>query len=166
MRKAKEMNSKRQSKRRPAMAGFSMVELAIVVSISLVLAGFAIPLVRQTVFRYRLGGAVSSVTAAIRTGRYLALMKGYRYRLAISPTNRNYQFSSDPERDDTFASDGNAVPFTSPSAPVTISAATTLEFRPNGQVAATAGGMSLDVSYQGVTKTITVSTYGNVTVTP
>jgi Tfp pilus assembly protein FimT len=162
---ANEMDLKRKN-RRPAIAGFSVVELAVVVTIGLVMMGFAVPIVRSTMFRYRLNGAVSAVTGAIRTGRYLALMKGYRYRLAISPTARNYQFSSDPERDSTFANEGSAVPFTSPSAPVTISAATTLEFRPNGQVAATTGGMSVNVSYQGVTKTISVSNYGNVTVTP
>ena len=126
--------------------------------------GFAIPIMQQTVFRYRLGGAVTSVTGAIRSTRYLALMKGYRYRLAISPTNKDYQLSNDPEKDGTYANAGTAVPITSNA--VTISAATTLEFRPNGQVSATAGAMNLDVTYKGVTKTITVSTYGNVTVTP
>src|SRR3990172_6890912 len=160
------MNSKRQTKRPLAMAGFSMVELAIVLTISLVMMGFAIPTVRQTVFRYRLGGAVSSVTAAIRTTRYQALMKGYRYRLALSPTNRNYQLSSMVPPATSYSNVGSAVPIASPSAPVTISAATTLEFRPNGQVSATAGAMNLNVTYEGVTKTITVSNYGNVTVTP
>ena len=143
-----------------------MIELAIVLTISLVMMGFAIPTVRQTVFRYRLGGAVSSVAAAIRTTRYLALMKGYRHQLAISPTNRTYQLSSMVPPATSYSNVGSAVPFIGSDAPVTVSAATTLEFRPNGQVSATAGAMNLDITYEGVTKTITVSTYGNVTVTP
>ncbi len=93
-------------------------------------------------------------------------MKGYPFRLTIDPTNRTYQLSSDPERDGTFANVGSAIPFTGGNAPATVSAATTLQFRPNGQVSATTGALNFDVSYQGVTKTITVTTYGNVTITP
>jgi Tfp pilus assembly protein FimT len=141
-----------------------MIELCVALTVSMVLLGFAIPIMRQTTSRYRLTGAVSSVTGAIRATRYLALMKGYRYRLAISPTAKTYQLSNDPERDGSFANDGTAVPITSNA--VTISAATTLEFRPNGQVVATTGAMNLDVTYNSVTKTIAVSNYGNVTVTP
>jgi hypothetical protein len=64
----------------------------------------------------------------------------------------------------TYSNVGSAIPITSSA--VAISAATTLEFRPNGQVSATTGAMNFNMSYQGVTKTITVSTYGNVNVTP
>jgi len=141
-----------------------MIELFVALTVSMVVMGFAIPVMRQSTARYRLSGAVSSVTGAIRATRYLALMKGYRYRLAISPTAKTYQLQNDPERDGSYANDGTAVPITSSA--VTISAATTLEFRPNGQVVATTGAMNLDVAYNGVTKTIAVSTYGNVTVTP
>ena len=126
--------------------------------------GVAVPIVRQTTALFRLNGAVSSVTGAIRTTRYQALMKGYPYRLAITPSTRQYQLLNDPERDGTFANTGTAVPITSSAA--TISAATTLEFRPNGRVVATTGAMNLNLTYNGTTKTIAVSNYGNVTVTP
>lgn len=158
------MNEKSNSVRQSSARGFSMIEVCIALTISLVMMGVSIPVVRQSTARYRLDGAVSSVTGAIRATRYLALMKGYRYRLAISPTARSYQLLNDPERDGSFANNGTAVPITSNA--VTISAATTLEFRPNGQVVATTGAMNLDITYNNVTKTIAVSTYGNVTVTP
>jgi Tfp pilus assembly protein FimT len=143
-----------------------MIELAMVVTITMVMAGFALPMVQQTVFRYRLNNAVSSVTGAIRSTRYQSLMMGYRYHMDISPTNLNYQLSSMVPPAVTYSNVGGAVPISGSSSPVTISAATTLEFRPNGQVSATTGAMNLNVTYQGVTKTITVTTYGNVTVTP
>jgi Tfp pilus assembly protein FimT len=156
------MNGKKQSTR--VRAGFSMIELCIVMTITMVVMGMAIPMVRQTVSRYRLGAAVSSVTGAIRATRYQALMKGYRYRLAITPSSKTYQLSSMIPPATAYSSEGSAVPITSNA--VTISAPTTLEFRPNGQVSAVTGALDLDLSYEGVTKTITVSTYGNVTVTP
>jgi Tfp pilus assembly protein FimT len=153
------MNGKNNS-----ASGFSMVELCIALTVSLVMMAVAVPIVQQTTSLYRLNGAVSSITGAIRATRYQALMKGYPYRLAITPSTRQYQLLNDPERDGSFANTGSAVPITSSAA--TISAATTLEFRPNGRVVATTGAMNLGVTYNDVTKTIAVSTYGNVTVTP
>jgi len=141
-----------------------MIELCVVVTVMMVVAGMAIPMVQQTVFQYRLGAAVSSVSGAIRATRYQALMKGYRYRLAISPTNNDYQLSSMVPPATSYTDVGTAIPISGSA--ITISAATTLEFRPNGQVLATTGAMDLDVTYNGATKTITVSNYGNVTVTP
>lgn len=141
-----------------------MIELTVVVGISLIMAGFALPRVQQTVDRYRLGAGTSSIVGAIRSARYQSLMQGYRFRMDISPTNRTYQLSSMVPPATTYSNVGTTVPIS--GSPITISAATTLEFRPNGQVTATVGAMNLDVTYQGVTKTITVSTYGNITVTP
>lgn len=131
-------------------------------AIMMVVTGFAIPILRQTVNRYRLGAAVSSVTGAIRATRYQSLMEGYRYRLAINPTTNKYQLSSMIPPAATYSNVGSAIPITSNA--VTISAATTLEFRPNGQVSATTGALNFNVSYKNVTQTITVTTYGNVTV--
>lgn len=141
-----------------------MIEMCIALTISLVMMGIAVPIMRQTTFRYRLNGAVSSVTGVIRATRYQSLMKGYRYRLTITPSTRKYQLSSMVPPATTYSNVGSAIPITSSA--VAISAATTLEFRPNGQVSATTGAMNFNMSYQGVTKTITVSTYGNVNVTP
>lgn len=141
-----------------------MIEMCVMLTITMVVMGFAVPTMQQTVFRYRLGAAVSSVTSAIRTTRYQALMKGYRYRLAITPTTKKFQLTSLIPPATSYTNVGAAVPISSSA--ITVSAATTLEFRPNGQVSATTGAMNLNVTYKGVTKTITVSNYGNVTVTP
>jgi Tfp pilus assembly protein FimT len=158
------MRLKRQPKKRLAPAGFSMIELSIALAISMVMMVLAVPVMQQTVSRYRLDGAVSSVTGAIRATRYQAMMKGYRHRLAITPSAKTYQLSSMMPPAASYSNVGTAVPISKDA--ITISAATTLEFRPNGQVSATTGAMNLDIEYRGVTKTITVSTYGNVTVTP
>jgi hypothetical protein len=104
------------------------------------------------------------MTGAIRATRYQTLMKGYRHRLAITPSSNTYQLSSMIPPATSYSNVGSAVPITSNA--VTISAPTTLEFRPNGQVSAVTGALNLDMTYEGVTKTITVSTYGNVTVSP
>ena len=152
------MNGKNNS------AGYSIIELCIALTVSLIMMAIAVPVVQQTTSLYRLNGAVDSITAAMRATRYQALMKGYPYRLAITPSTKQYQVMNDPEKDGTFTNIGSAVPI--PSSAATISAATTLEFRPNGQVVATAGAMNVGVTYNGVTKTISVSSYGNVTVTP
>lgn len=141
-----------------------MIEMLVTLTISLVMMGMAVPIMRQTTNRYKLSGSVNTVTAAIRGTRYQALMKGYRYRLTINPTAKTYQVLSMIPPATSYSNVGTAVPITSNA--VTISAATTLEFRPNGQVSATTGAMNLNMTYQSVTKTIAVSTYGNVTVTP
>ena len=41
---------------------------------------------------------------------------------------------------------------------------TTLQFSPNGSVTAVAGTLGYTVSYQGATKTVTVSNYGSIKV--
>jgi len=43
---------------------------------------------------------------------------------------------------------------------------TTLQFKPSGLVTATTGAMTMTLTYGPNTKTITVSNYGNVNVTP
>jgi Tfp pilus assembly protein FimT len=158
------MDLKKQYGRRSGLAGFSLVELSIAMAISMLMMVMAIPVLRQTVDRYRLDGAVSSVAGAIRATRYQAMMKGYRHRLAITSSNKTFQLSSMIPPAATYSDVGIALPISGSA--VTLSADTTLEFRPNGRVSAVTGTMNLDISYSGVTKTIAVSTYGNITVTP
>jgi len=158
------MSEKNISVRAREVRGFSVIEMCVALTISLIMMGIAVPVMRQTTQRYRLDGAVSSVTGAIRTTRYQALMKGYRYRLTITPSTKQYQLSSMIPPATTYTNVGSAIPITAND--VTISALTTLEFRPNGQVSAIAGATNLNITYANVTKTIAVSTYGNVTVTP
>jgi Tfp pilus assembly protein FimT len=156
---------KRQMTKRRATAGFTMIETVMVLLVSLVLMAFAIPLVTSVVYGYRLRGAVSSVTWAIQSTRFQALEEGYPFRVTISgATSPVYQISSAPVTPTTFTNLGSPVPVSGTT--VTLNQTTALDFSPNGSVTASTGALACTIAYQGNTKTITVSTYGNVKVTP
>ena len=59
---------------------------------------------------------------------------------------------------------GNPIPLA--GSKVALSQDVTLQFRPNGLVQASVGQLSFSMTYEGKTKTLAVSRYGNVTVTP
>ena len=88
-------------------------------------------------------------------------MKGYPYQAAFTAATVSYQIQNLPSGV-TYQNVGTAVPLA--AWPMTFSADTTINFRPNGSVTATVGSNVFTITYQGVTKTITVSNYGNVTV--
>ena len=92
------------------------------------------------------------------------MSQGYPFRVAFDATTRQYQVGSQPPGAASFSNVGNAVPLSGSS--VTISPNTTLQFRPNGAVTATTGSLSFTITYSGLTKTVAVSNYGNITVTP
>jgi Tfp pilus assembly protein FimT len=52
------MNGKNNS------AGYSIIELCIALTVSLIMMAIAVPVVQQTTSLYRLNGAVDSITAA------------------------------------------------------------------------------------------------------
>jgi hypothetical protein len=116
--------------------------------------------------------AVSSITGAIRSTRYQAISDAVPYALAFSKTAGTYQVQWDPTNTGVFvvkpAPDGTPLPPVpvagSPAA--SINADTTFQFRPSGQVSATAGAMTMNVQYHGQAKSITVTPYGNITITP
>jgi prepilin-type N-terminal cleavage/methylation domain-containing protein len=147
--------------KRASVAGFSLIETIIVLLIGSVLTAAAIPQIKSVMYTYRLNSAVAMTKWAIQSTRFQALMDGYNYQVAISSTNKNYQIKNLPSGT-TYANVGSVVPIA--AWPVTISADTTLQFQPNGSVSAPVGGLSFTITYQGTTKTITVSNYGNVTV--
>ncbi|MBI3670409.1 MAG: hypothetical protein HY237_11585 [Acidobacteria bacterium] len=142
--------------------GFTLVEGALVVVTAFILLAVTVPIIQHTVDAYKLRSAVASATWAIGTTRYQALMKGYPYAVAFDPTSRTYQVSSQPPGAAQFSNVGSAVPLSGSS--IVLNRATTLQFLPNGFVQATTGQMNLAISYQGSTKTITVTSYGNVSV--
>jgi Tfp pilus assembly protein FimT len=145
--------------------GFSMIELLIIVAIGTILTIMAIPSVRSGLRNYRLEGAISSVTWAVHSTRYQALMEGYPFQVVFSSAANTYQIQSSPTGiAGPYGNVGNAVPFT--AYPVTLSADTTLNFRPNGFVQATAGALTFNVAYQGVCQKLLVTNYGNVSITP
>jgi prepilin-type N-terminal cleavage/methylation domain-containing protein len=154
----------RRRHRRCRQRGFSAVELLMVMAVGATLAAMAVPQVRAALNYYRLRGAVANATWAIQSARYQALAQGYSFRVAFDATTSQYQLSSQPAGAAGFSNVGTPVPLS--GSPVTLNTNTTLQFRPNGAVTATTGGLSFTVAYSGLTKTVTVSNYGNITVTP
>jgi Tfp pilus assembly protein FimT len=153
-------------RRRPCQgrssAGYSAVEMLLVVTMAIIMCAMAIPTVQSAMASYDLSAAVDSVRGAIQATRYQAIMHGYPYQVALNPTGNTIQVLSEAPPATTFTNVGAAVPI-SPEA-VTLSAATTLQFKPNGSVSAPLGAMTFSISYKGTTKTLTVSNYGSISV--
>jgi Tfp pilus assembly protein FimT len=150
-----------RGKRFGSERGFTMVEMFMVMVIGIILTAVAVPQIKSQVYNFRLNSAVAMAKWAIQSTRFQALMKGYPYQVAFSASNTNYQIQNLPSGT-TYQNVGTAVPLA--SWPMTFSADTTINFKPNGMVTVTVGSNSFTITYQGTTKTITVSNYGNVTV--
>jgi type IV fimbrial biogenesis protein FimT len=142
--------------------GYSMIEIVMTLLVASVLMTMAVPQTRALVRTYRLQGAVSSCTWAIQSTRYQALEQGYPYQVAFSSSAGTYQIQNETPGATSFSNVGSAVPIAGVT--VTMNQDTTLQFKPNGAVSATAGALTFTLTYQGLTKTITVTTYGNITV--
>jgi prepilin-type N-terminal cleavage/methylation domain-containing protein len=143
--------------------GYSLVELIFAVLIILILAAFAVPQMGAVVFQYRLNGAVASATWAVQSTRYQALMAGYPYQVVFKKATNDYQIQDLPPGAGAYANVGAAVPLSGST--IALNQDTTLRFLPNGSVSAPTGALNnFAITYHGSTKTITVSTYGNVKV--
>jgi len=154
---------------RRATAGFSLIEILVVVAIAGVLAAFAIPQTINALKTYRLNAAVSSAAAAIQTSRYLAIMNACPYFITFTPSTNSYQVTNSVTC--TTAYTGPVTPISGPAA-VTISRIMTLQFSANGTVSETTtppNGVSPMVfqitNSIGGSNTLTTSTVGNVAVT-
>ena len=150
--------------------GFSMIELTVVLLIAMIIAGMAVPVIKSSVNSYRLRSAVAVATWAIQSTRFQALMESYAFQVTIqgdsSGNNPTYQIANEPPGATTFTNVGTAVPLS--NSPVNLTAATVIQFKPNGTVTVTQGGSaatSFQISYAGNSNTITVSNYGNLSVT-
>lgn len=146
--------------------GFTLLELLFTVLIGVLLTVISLPLVQNVMANFKLRSAVASVTGAIQSTRFQAISSGYAYQVVLDKTASTIQVQSDPNRTGTFANTGSAIPLSGSSIPVVLGTTTTLQFRPSGIVAATAGSTTLTLTYGGKTETITVSSYGNIKVTP
>jgi len=146
--------------------GFSMIEMLIMLAIGTVLTVMAIPSVNAGLRNYRIDGAISAVTWAIHSTRYQALMQGYPYQVVLTSAANNYQIQSMPPPAVVYSNVGTAVPIS--SCPVLLSGDITLNFRPNGFVSSTPAvtGLTFTLTYKGVCQRLTVTNYGNVSVTP
>jgi len=152
--------------------GFSLIEMVLVISILLITVALAIPLLNNIMSAYRLRSAVSAVTGFIQSARYQALASGYGYQVVLNKAASTIQIQSDPNRIGTYtnlcvpAAASCPITLSGSGIPIVLGADATLQFRPSGIVTATAGSTTLTLAYGGKTETITVSSYGNVKVTP
>lgn len=143
-------------------SGYTMLEVSLTVVLSLVLAAFTVPLVQSSVNSYRFRAAVASATWAIQATRYQAIMKGYPYQITFDPAALTYQVASRPPGATAFTNVGDPVPLSGSA--ITLNQKTTLQFKPNGLVQVTTGLMSFALTYGTNTSTISVSSFGNVSV--
>ena len=155
---------------RAITSGFTMIEMSVVLLIAMIIAAMAVPVIRSSVNSYRLRSAVAAATWAIQSTRFQSLMESYPFQVTLqgdsSGNNPTYQIASEPPGAVTFTNVGTAVPLS--SSPVNLSAATVVQFKPNGTVTVTQGGSaatSFQISYVGNSNTITISNYGNLSVT-
>jgi prepilin-type N-terminal cleavage/methylation domain-containing protein len=156
---------------RLSQRGFSMIELTMVLVIAGITAGFALPVVQQTVYRYQLKGAVASATWAIQSTRFQALMQGYSYQVTFSQgstsSSPTYQIANKTTGASSYSNVGTSIPISGKA--VALGATTVFQFQPNGTVATSptsAAPYTFTIAYQGTTETVTVSNYGNIDVTP
>ncbi len=141
--------------------GFSLIELMIAIVVGLIITAAAIPQIKEGVYQYRLRGAVASATWAIQSTRFQALMEGYPYQVVFSHTNNTYQIQDLPSGT-TYANVGSTVPLSGSA--ISLDQDMTIQFKPNGSVTTTVGTPPLSISYQGSTKQMTITSYGNVSV--
>ena len=154
--------------RTAAARGFTTVELLITVAIATIMAAAAVPTLINTTRNYTLGSAVANFTGAIQATRYQAIFHGCSYQVAFNKAARTYQVSGQIAANGVcagaFTNIGGAIPISTST--VTLDNNVTLQFRPGGSLIATVGAPTMVLSYGGQSKTITVSTYGNIKVTP
>jgi Tfp pilus assembly protein FimT len=151
-------------KLRAKAPGYSLVELMMGLLIGTILTAMAVPQVTVIQNQYRLRGAVASATWAIQSTRYQALMAGYPYQVVLTKSTNTYQIQNLPPGAASYANVGTAVPLS--GSDVSLNNDTTLQFQPNGAITAKKGALNFTLTYSGNTKTITVSNYGNISVTP
>jgi prepilin-type N-terminal cleavage/methylation domain-containing protein len=161
MTQPQEFKKSRQPGTRSAFrnCGYTLMEIIMVMAIGSILTAVAVPSVRSVINNYRLNSAVAMAKWAIQSTRFQALSKGYNYQVVFDGTNINYQIQNLPSGS-TYVNVGSVVPLA--AWPMTMNQGSTITFQPNGFVTATNG--SFTITFQGVTATLTVSNYGNVTV--
>ena len=73
-----------------------MIEIMIVLAISMLLAGIALPIMTNAMNSYRQSAAVSAATGAISATRFQAIMRGYPYEIVFTPSTMSYQVYNEP----------------------------------------------------------------------
>ena len=149
--------------KRHTSAGFSLIELLIVIAISIVLAGIAIPVFTSAIKSYDQTATVSAATGAIESTRFQAIMHGYPYQLVFTSSTLSYQTFNEVPPAATFSAVGAAIPLPAAGGVALNGAATfTYTFFANGIVTVTAGQPNMQIANSVRSNTITVSGVGNV----
>ncbi len=157
-----------------AAAGFSILETLVVVAIGLVMAAITIPTARTAIASYQLDAAVDSAAGAIQGTRYQAIMHGYPYQVDFNAAANQFQILNEVPPAATFSAVGTAVPISSSAVAMAVGTASSgstghliLQLKPNGSVITSSGQAMpaiITISYNGTTKTLTVSNYGSVSI--
>jgi Tfp pilus assembly protein FimT len=157
-----------------ATAGFSIVELLFIVVIVMILSAITIVQTRSAIASYQLDAAVDSASGAIHGSRFQAIMHGYPYQLDFNAATNTFQLSSEIPPATTFSSIGGPGLISASQVALGVGAASSssaghviLQFKPNGSVLIASGQtapLSFTISYNGTTKTLTVSKYGSIAV--
>jgi Tfp pilus assembly protein FimT len=154
--------------RRKLTRGYSTVELVFVIAVGMIVTAMALPIVKSSLQSFRVQSAVSSMSGAISSTRYHAIVDGCPYAVSFKKATNTYQVSSTVTGgacSATFTNIGSAVPFGNTSQ-IALSQDVAFQFSPGGSVQVTTGAATFNLSHLGtpITKTIQVSTYGSVTV--
>jgi type IV pilus assembly protein PilA len=163
--------------RKRAARGFTLLELLIVVAIASVMAAIAIPVIGNTLRVYKMRAAVTQVTSVISSTRYQAIFHGCKTQVVMTAATATYQMQSEAPAyggqacATAFTNVGAALPLLATG--ITLNQNVTLTFTPGGGVGSNPAmnPIALTLSYPGFTaqvvnEQITVSNYGNITVTP
>jgi Tfp pilus assembly protein FimT len=157
-----------------AAAGFTLMELLLIVALVMIMTAMAIPSARSAIAGYQLDAAVDSASGIIQGTRYQAIMHGYLYQVDFNSSTNQFQVSNEAPPATAFSAVGTAVPVS--TSPIVMAVGTAspsstghliLQFKPNGAVSVTSGQAapaSFTISYNGSTKTLTVSNYGSVSI--
>lgn len=79
-----------------ANSGFTLLEAVMVMAITLIMAGIAIPIFKQAMYNYNLNATVSAASGAISSARFQAIMSGYPFELTFTPATLNSQVYCEP----------------------------------------------------------------------
>jgi type IV fimbrial biogenesis protein FimT len=158
-------------------AGFTLLELMLVVGVAMVLAAIAVPAIQNTMRVYNVRSATASLTGAISSTRFQSIFNGCKSQIVFTRATYSYQLQSEAPAfggqlcNAAFANVGGAVPLQGKG--MALNADVTLTFGPNGSVTSTPAANPIQLILTNTSagpalpaETIQVSTYGNVTVTP
>jgi type IV fimbrial biogenesis protein FimT len=166
--------SEKNMHRTSAAAGFTIMELLLIVALVLVLTAISIPTARSAIASYQLDAAVDSASGAIQSTRYQAIMHGYQYQVDLNSATNEYQVLSEAPPSAAFTAVGGVVPISTTGIVMGVGTANAgftghllMQFKPNGSVSVASGQampVSFTIAYNGTTKTLTVSNYGSISI--